>query len=135
MAAQLEARVGISRIGSWISKNLRAVGNQSLGTDESLDRATAFVMRVKLNERLWPESSARVKFVDLVLDLTRADTGEGTRESGVLLQEMIVLRKYAHQVRTPSRCPSTTNRRSPRLHSSHYCATRMPHSSLNKNTI
>jgi hypothetical protein len=82
---------GFSGFGvSGVYEDSRAIFDQTTLPDERPDRAATLVVRVQLQQRLRPEAAAGVKPVDLLLEFGRPDAGEGSREAGVLSQQVIV---------------------------------------------
>ena len=90
MAVELEALVGGIRRRPPIYEDSRTIFDQTTLPDERPDRAATLVVRVQLQQRLRPEAAAGIKPVDLLLEFGRSDAGEGSREAGVLSQQVIV---------------------------------------------
>ena len=81
-----------------IPKHLRAFRFQVARVDEVLNRATVSKVRVQLNERLGPEPPGCIEFVDLCVQLRRADLGKRARECLVTINDGFIEIEYVHHV-------------------------------------
>ena len=84
--------------GREVPKYLGAFGFQIAGVDEILYRAAVGIVRVELNQRLGPESPGRVQFIDLRIQLRRADICKRACEGLVVIDDgFIEIEDVHHQ--------------------------------------
>ena len=94
--AKLEGSIPGAIGGGEGTKHVGTFRFQIAGIDKILDRSARVVVRVELEQRIGPKALGGIQFIDLGIQLRRADSGKRAGECLVAIDNGLIEVEYVH---------------------------------------